>query len=334
VLEPVPVSFRHWALRLAGRATAPEVTAQLPAWAAILDGDDPALSARPLDPAVDTMASVRSVSVPVPGDLTEALLTKAPAAFHGGVNDVLLAGLAVAAGAWRARRGQPAAGVLVDVEGHGREPGNSDPGMDLSRTVGWFTSVYPVRLDPGRAGLAEVAAGGAAAGDVVKRVKEQLRAVPGDGLGFGLLRYLNAETGPVLAGLPVPQIGFNYLGRSTTEAGDNGAAGDGLWRLAGEQVLSEDADERMSVAHVLEAVVVVADLPDGPRLTVRLSWPGGLLDADEVTRLAGDWVAALGGIAAYAAEPGAGGHTPSDFPLVKLAPGQVAELEARWRTGK
>src|SRR5260370_16753927 len=88
--------------------------------------------------------------------------------------------------------------------------------MDLSRTVGWLTSAHPVRLDTGAGEAAGVRAGGPAAGRVVKRIKEQLRAVPGDGLGYGLLRHLNPDTGPALAALPGAQIGFNYLGPFTT----------------------------------------------------------------------------------------------------------------------
>src|SRR6185437_1507173 len=85
--------------------------------------------------------------------------------------------------------------------------------IDLTRTVGWFTSLYPVRLDPGPLDLEEALAGGAALGRALKAIKEQLRAVPGKGLGYGLLRYLNAGTAAELAGLPAPQLGFNYLGR-------------------------------------------------------------------------------------------------------------------------
>ena len=336
VLEPVPASFRGWALWLAGRACDPVVTAELPVWAGVLDGGDPPLAGRGLDPAVDTMATVRSVAAEVPAEVTAALLGPVPAVFHGGVNDVLLAGLAVAVAAWRAGRGQSGGtGVLVDVESHGRHPG--DAGMDLSRTVGWFTSVCPARLDPGTAALAEVAAGGPAAGEAVKRVKEQLRAVPGDGLGFGLLRYLNPDTAPALAALPAPQIGFNYLGRFTTTStpGSNGTspdpgpdAGSGLWQLAGEHALSGDADERAPAGYVLQAAAIAHDRPGGPRLSVRLSWPGGLLAEAEVRQLASHWATALAGIAAHAARPGAGGHTPSDFPLTKLAQEQIAELEA------
>ena len=87
--------------------------------------------------------------------------------------------------------------MLVDLEGHGREP--MADGIDLSRTVGWFTSLYPVRLDVGPIDLDVALGGGAAMGDALKRVKEQLRAIPGRGLGYGLLRYLHAEAGPRLA---------------------------------------------------------------------------------------------------------------------------------------
>ena len=93
--------------------------------------------------------------------------------------------------------------------------------VDLTRTVGWFTSLYPVRLDPGLLDLEEALSGGPALGRALKTIKEQLRAVPGKGLGYGLLRYLNDETAAELAGAPAPQLGFNYLGRFA--AGADGA---------------------------------------------------------------------------------------------------------------
>ena len=130
--------------------------------------------------------------------VTAALLTRVPAAFHGGINDVLLTGLALAVADWcrRRRRGASAmarAAVLLDLEGHGREEMFAD--LDLSRTVGWFTSLFPVRLDLGALDLEEALAGGAALGRALKSIKEQLRALPDNGLGYGLLRYLNARDG-------------------------------------------------------------------------------------------------------------------------------------------
>src|SRR5262249_39693004 len=86
--------------------------------------------------------------------------------------------------------------------------GGGGGGSDLSRTVGWFTSLYPVRLDVGGVDVEEALAGGAGLGRALKLIKEQLRAVPGNGLGYGLLRYLNARTGLQLSGFAAPQIGF------------------------------------------------------------------------------------------------------------------------------
>lgn len=158
------------------------------------------------------MSTVGTVRVDIPADVTDALLTAVPAAYHAGVNDGLLAGLAVAVARWRGRRGVEEPSTLVRLEGHGREEALA-PGADVSRTVGWFTSMFPVRLDTGDVDLDDVAAGEDAAGAVLKSVKEQLAAVPDKGAGFGLLRWSNPRSAPMLAAYADPQIGFNYLGR-------------------------------------------------------------------------------------------------------------------------
>src|SRR5947209_4862965 len=120
-----------------------------------------------------------------------------------------------------------------------------DDGIDVSRTVGWFTSLFPVRLDVGGIDLNED----------VKRVKEQLHGVPGKGLGYGLLRYMSPETGPRLAGLGEAQIGFNYLGRFS--------AGEGLdWAMAAESVQLAAADPEMPLAHLVEVNAVTVDGPE------------------------------------------------------------------------
>ncbi|HWO66700.1 MAG TPA: amino acid adenylation domain-containing protein, partial [Umezawaea sp.] len=201
-LDPVGTSYRRWSKVLSENARAAARTRELPLWTAQVKPTDPLLGARPLDPELDTYGTARSLRVVLPAETTAALLTTVPAAFHGEINDVLLSGLALAVAEWRRKRlGAGDSGVLVEVEGHGREQVADD--LDLSRTVGWFTSVFPLRVDPGDAT-------GAAA---VKRVKEQLRALPDRGLGFGLLRHLNPQTVGALARFGVPQIGFNYLGR-------------------------------------------------------------------------------------------------------------------------
>ncbi|HKS43846.1 MAG TPA: condensation domain-containing protein, partial [Amycolatopsis sp.] len=312
-------SFRRWASALATAATSADRVAELPVWRGLLDEADPRIGPRPLDSTVDTVAAgTVGTTREVPAAVTGPLLTGVPEAFYARVDEVLLAGLAVAVCRWRG--GDT---VLVDVENHGREPLSAD--MQLGRTIGWFTCSRPVRLTPGSAGHDEVAAGGAAAGTVLKRIKEQLRAIPADGLGFGLLRYLNPDTAPVLADAPVPQIGFNYLGRFTAASTD----GTGAWQPVGDLPLGGRADDRMALSHAIEAGGLVRDRPDGPELTVTVSAPAGLLGRRAVDELTEYWVAALTGFVRHLAGPAPGGHTPSDFTLLTLAQNEIDEFQSK-----
>ncbi|MFJ2833708.1 amino acid adenylation domain-containing protein [Streptomyces sp. NPDC087263] len=324
-LEPVPTSFRHWARALAAEAVGPARLAELPAWTRMLDGADPLLTPEPMDPERDLGATVRQLSVKVSTEITSKLLTSVPTAFHAGVDDVLLTGLTAAVVEWRRRQGQAQAGILLDLEGHGRVP--LAEGVDLARTAGWFTGSNPVRLDLGAVDFAELRSGGAAVGRVVKRIKEQLRAVPGDGLGYGLLRHLNPETAPALAALPTAQIGFNYLGRFPAQQ-DRRSAEQLAWQTAGEGGRGGGADDRIPVMHALEFMGVVHDLPDGPQLTLILSWPAELLPERAAQSLADGWAAMLTGLTAHTTDSGTGGHTPSDFPMVEISQSELDEFEA------
>ncbi|MFF5213609.1 condensation domain-containing protein, partial [Streptosporangium sp. NPDC000396] len=305
-LGRVGTSFRTWARRL--RDEAGERAGELEVWAGILDGPDPRIGRRPLDPTVDTVSTLRRLRLTLPPDRTEPLLTTLPAAFHGRVNDVLLTGLALAVAHWRRRHGGRGTSILVDLEGHGRE--EIFPGVDLSRTVGWFTTMYPVRLDPGTTGWADERA----VAQALKKVKEQLRAVPNP-LGYGLLRYLNQDTAAQLAELPQPRIVFNYLGRITVAEGD--------WNLVPAELPGHDP--AMPVAHALEINVITHDRPDGPHLEATWSWPGGVLTEAEVTELAETWFEALNALATH----GSGGYTPSDL-LVDLDQNEIDRIQAAW----
>ncbi|MDX6739345.1 non-ribosomal peptide synthetase [Actinocorallia sp. A-T 12471] len=318
-LEPVPTSFRRWAHKLLAEAEDPARAGELDTWFDLAEGTNPKLAARVLNPAVDTAETVERLDLVLDAETSAAVLTDVPAAFHGRVNDVLLTGLALAVAHWRAERGGRGTGVLVDLEGHGRE--EIVQGVDISRTVGWFTSLYPVRLDPGQAAWTEITSGGAAAGQALKRVKEQLRQVPDNGIGFGLLRYLNAETGEELADLPQAQIAFNYLGRV--------AADDGDFSPAPEQ-LPPGEDPGLPAAHTLEINAITHDRPGGPELAVTWSWPGGLLAEDDVRTLGEAWFAALRGLVAHVGAEGAGGFTSSDL-LVELDQSEIDTLQAAWR---
>jgi non-ribosomal peptide synthase protein (TIGR01720 family) len=328
--RPAPVAagtpFPVWARELRRAARGPVRRAELDGWRALLSGAErgPVVGARPLDPARDTVRTLARREWTVPADRTATLVGGAAALFHCGVHELLLATLAGAVAGWRPAAGA-AGGVLVEVETHGREPLSA--AMDLSRTVGWFTAAHPVRLDAAGLDLADAAAGGPAAGALVKRVKEQVQAVPGDGLGYGLLRHLNPETAAVLAALPVPEIGFNYLGRFAAETGGGPVA---PWETAGATAVGGAADPGMPALHPIDAGAVVADTADGPVLTLTLSWPSTLLDAADAERLGRAWLGLLDGLAAHTEDPAAGGHTPSDFPLLDLDQADVDELEAEF----
>ncbi|MEU2791021.1 amino acid adenylation domain-containing protein, partial [Streptomyces sp. NPDC007100] len=318
-LDTAGTSFRHWARELSAQAGSAERLGELARWRELLEGPAAQLTTAPVDPDRDVETTVQRISMTVPAGATSALLTAVPTAFHAGVDDVLLAGLAAAVAQWQGDRGHRlAGGFLVDVEGHGRVP--LDEGMDLSRAVGWFTAVHPVRLDAGAVDGAEVRAGGPAAGRVLKRVKEQVRTVPGDGLGYGMLRYLNPETASALAELPSAQIGFNYLGRIADR--------DGEWRPVAETGFEGSATGAYPVMHALEVLCMVHDRADGPELTLTLAWPERLLDQTAAQDLLQGWASMLTGLVTHTLRPGSGGHTPTDFPLVKLEQRQVEELEA------
>ncbi|WP_436800659.1 amino acid adenylation domain-containing protein, partial [Streptomyces syringium] len=321
-------SFRAWAQGLVEAASSEARTAELDVWTSMLQVEDPLLGSRPLDPDRDTADTSHSLSLELPAHLTNPLLTTVPAAFHAGVNDILLTGFALAVADWRRRRRTAGTGVLVDLEGHGRE--ELVPGADISRTLGWFTSLYPVNLDPGVTGdqWPEVWAGGPVIGNAIKAVKEQLRALPDNGAGYGLLRYLNQDTAATLAALPTPQISFNYLGRFERGEQENpGTAAEWAPAPEADSGVSGGSDDGMRLRYAFVLSAAAVDGPDGPSLVAGWTWPRELFAEGEVRDLADTWFRALEAIVAHAEGPGAGGHTPSDLFLGGLSQDEIDEFE-------
>ncbi|WP_327035197.1 non-ribosomal peptide synthetase [Micromonospora ureilytica] len=276
-------SFRRWATGLAERALDPARVAELPRWAQIVRRGDPLPVRRPLDAAVDVAGTLRDITVTLPTDVSEALLTRVPAGLGAGVNDVLLGALGVAVTRWRAAQGDEGDAVLVALEGHGREEHLVD-GADLSGTVGWFTNIFPVCLDT--AGI-DVSLGGAAVAEAVARVREDLAQLPDNGMGYGMLRYLNPVTAPTLAALPHPPIQFNYMGRfDFPEAAD--------WEFAPEAEAAENgADDAMPETYELVLNAQTEDRATGPQLVATWSWPDGVFPEGSVDDLAHLWFDAL-----------------------------------------
>nr|AGS49327.1 long-chain-fatty-acid--CoA ligase [uncultured bacterium esnapd2] len=304
-IRPV-TSLREWSNGLADAAQAPERVAELARWKTVLGDAQPSA----LDTKMDTYATAGHLMLTLPANVTEVVLTRLPAAFQAEINDVLLAAFALAV-----RRP-----VLLDLEGHGREE-HVVGGADLARTLGWFTSVHPVHLDAGDVDTADAIGGGPAAGRLIKRVKEQLRAIPDKGIGFGLLRYLNETTGTELAGLGKPVYGFNYLGRFAEPE-------DTDWVAIASGAELGGIDPRTPLAHQVELTVLARDTAAGPELTATWVWATRLMSERDIKDLAGKWFQALAAFARHVRDPEAGGLTPSDVLLDSVTQDEIDEFEA------
>lgn len=279
-------SFKRWAERLSAYAQSADFAAER----AVLALEPPV--PLPLDhpDGHNDRRSAAELRVRLPAEATRSLLKDALLPYNLGVQDLLLAAVAQAVSGWTG-----SADVWLDLEGHGREELFDD--VDLSRTVGWFTSLAPLCLRlPAKSDAAEV----------LISIKEQLRAMPRRGIGYGILRYLHEEG----AGLswPTPQISFNYLGRYHSDEDHPDA-----FRLAWENVgpLHSPTGER---PHVLDINCLVAE----GQLELAFGYSQQLLDEATMQRLARGVLAALEGLIGHCLSPGAGAWTPSDFPLAHL----------------
>ncbi|WP_280402462.1 condensation domain-containing protein, partial [Nocardia carnea] len=324
VLPPVGTSLRRWAHGLAEAAATPERMAELPYWQKVAATPDPALGTRPFDPVVDTRATVERFEITLPAEVTEAVLTTVGARYHGGPNDALLSALALALARWRGDG--PSAAAVVKLEGHGREE-TVVPGADLSRTVGWFTAVYPVRLELPGIDIDAAFAGGAELGALVKAVKEQLLGAPDKGLGYGMLRHLNPETESLLPERIPGQIGFNYLGRVSAGEIPADIAELGWMPTADLGAVSADIDGEMPAHAALDINAVVTSGADGPALSASFAYVTGMFSEEKVREFADLWVAALTALAEHVRRPDSGGFTPSDMPLVRVAQADIERWE-------
>ncbi|MFI6182210.1 amino acid adenylation domain-containing protein [Nonomuraea sp. NPDC051191] len=286
--EPVDLgaetaSFVSWSRTLAAHAASGAFDGELPHWTRATGA--PGRADVPLDrEGPNLVASGRRTTVSLDEETTRALLRDVPGVYRTEVNEVLLAALARTLGDWTGRTD-----LLLATEGHGRE--EIFPGTDLSRTVGWFTTYFPLALSlPDEDGW----------GELLKSVKEQVRAVPGRGFGYGVLRHLRG-TAPDCH----PGVCFNYLGRFDPPLGD-------LYRdVAPIGLFQDPGDVR---PHLLDVVAAVR----AGRLEVTWEYSADLHDEATVARLADGFAANVTRLVRHCAEPGAGGRTPSDYPLAGL----------------
>ncbi|MFT0474785.1 non-ribosomal peptide synthetase [Pseudomonas antarctica] len=291
-------ALRDWAARLQAYANSESLREELTVWQDQLAGPAAAL---PVDRPNGALRNrdADTVSVRLDAEHTRQLLQQAPSAYRTQVNDLLLTALARVLCRWSGHDS-----ALIQLEGHGRETLFDD--IDLTRSVGWFTSAYPLRLTPQ-----------AEQGASIKAIKEQLRGVPHKGLGYGVLRYL-ADDGcqQTMAALPSADITFNYLGQFD--------------QSFGADALFHPLDESAGLAHDPQAPLPNALSVDGQvyggELVLRWTFSRERHDQQTIRALADAYLAELHSLIAHCLNNDAGGLTPSDFPLAHLSQAQLDSL--------
>jgi non-ribosomal peptide synthase protein (TIGR01720 family) len=298
-LPPKTTSFQEWARRLSAptaHAGSEALAGQLGYWreiAAILTPRLPLGS----HPEGDRVGDEATVSFELSDAETLELLQGVPALYGSRIDDALLSALARALAGWT---GSPR--LRVDLEGHGREPFPDSEELDVSRTVGWFTALYPVVLEAGDAGP----------GEALMSARDRLRAVPGRGVGYGLL---GLETSPAA------EILFNYLGQVDGSA----AAADGSLFAGSAASAGPSRSPRARRSHPLEIVALVA----GGRLRITLTYGARALRRETAERLAADYAGALRQLVGHAREGAPAVTAPplAGSPLVPIQPrGEGAPL--------
>ena len=302
-------SFKEWAEGLQRHARSPELLAELAYWLAAV----PAAPGRlPVDDpgGRDDLAADRPVAAVLDAARTATLLGECPAAYRARIHELLLAALAWTVGRWAGLDG-----VLIDVESHGRE--EIAAGLDLSRTVGWFTAKYPLWVGLAGAGRPLAA---------LRPVKQALRAVPRHGIGFGLLHYLSPvkEAQTAIRALPHADLAWNYLGQLGDAAPEGaGAAEEAPWRVAA----GSSGEARARRGQRPQRLTVDCWVSRG-RLHCEWSYCPGLHRRQTIAGVAAAFLDALGELTAGQAEGEAHWLVPSDFRLARIDEQQLAALGA------
>ncbi|WP_176560098.1 non-ribosomal peptide synthase/polyketide synthase [Brevibacillus dissolubilis] len=288
-------SFKQWSEQL----TAYAQTVDLPDYWNKLDATNlPTLTADHAE-GFNTEADTVQITLALDAEETQALLQEIPSKYRTQMNDVLLSALTKVICGWTNQNR-----LYLTMEGHGRE--GIIEGADLSRTVGWFTSMYPVllRMEPAKTW-----------GDTLKSVKEQLRQIPDKGITYGISRYLRDQTQEAESAdadhqsLPQPPISFNYLGQFGQARTDEAALYQLIPNWSDRNVYG--AEQRAHLIDVNSSIM-------GDQLQVTWMYSRATFQSDTLEKLAHEYMQALREIIAHCRTEEAGGYTASDFPLARL----------------
>jgi non-ribosomal peptide synthase protein (TIGR01720 family) len=297
-LPPKTISFQEWSRRLTQHVKSEALRGQAEFWRAVPDRRKVTPLPKDFENGENTVASAHIVSISLSAEETHNLLHHAPKAYNTEINDLLLTSLAQTLAHWTGVRS-----LFIDMEEQGRESLFED--VDLSRTVGWFTSIFPVLLDLD--GVDDQ-------GEALKSIKEQLRRIPNRGIGYGLLRYLSCdeETVKQLQTLPQSEIAFAYLGQF--DQGNSESIRLSRSRLIKRSKLLEI--EASIIDHQLRLLWIYSDQVH-QRSTIEM--------------LGLSYLETLRSLITHCTFSNAGGYTPSDFAKARVSQSDLDNLMAKLR---
>jgi amino acid adenylation domain-containing protein/non-ribosomal peptide synthase protein (TIGR01720 family) len=293
-LPPKTTDWQQWANRLQAYSNSATIASEIDYWLAQFAEDLPPLPIDyPLAQSANTLSSTNSITLYLNQDETRSLLQDVPAAYNTQINDILLTALVQSWSQWTGEKS-----LIVDLEGHGREDLFED--LDLSRTVGWFTTLFPVKLSLNSVDRL---------GETLKLVKEQLRRLPQHGIGYGLLQYLYLD--PAIKhkfqNLPPAAVSFNYLGQFDRVLSASATFGSVKeWKSAQSQ--------RGNRSHLL----AVSGLIHLGKLEIDFTYSEQIHQRATIERLAAGFMTALRSLIAHCRSKASQGYTPSDFVAAKL----------------
>jgi len=287
-LPPKTTSFKEWSEKLREFAKSPELQKEVPYWLETSSSNGFRL---PIDhlKGKNTKDSLQSVSLSLTKEETKHLLQEVPKSYHTQINDILLTALVKTLSDWTGKER-----ISIDLEGHGREEILEK--TDISRTLGWFTSIFPVSLEHKK---------GIPTGETIKSVKEQLRQIPNKGIGYGLIRYLcqDKEIQNKLQSFPHPEISFNYLGQFTQTFSK-----DSLFQPAKESP-GPSASRKGERPHAID----INSSINKDRFQISFTYSQNLYEVSTIDKLAKDYLETLQALIRHCLLPESFGWTPSDF---------------------
>ncbi|MEH1827041.1 MAG: amino acid adenylation domain-containing protein [Nostoc sp.] len=286
-------SFKDWARQLTEYAQSEVLKSELDYW---LSASYDTVDSIPVDytQEINTTASARTISISLDEAETLSLLQDVPKAYKTQINDILLTALALVLSGWTNSES-----VLFNLEGHGRE--EIIDSVDLSRTVGWFTTIFPVVVELGI--IDDL-------GTALKSVKEQLRVIPNKGIGYGLLRYLNvdAEISAQLEKIPQAEISFNYLGQFAQVVNTSSLM----------QIANEPSGNSQSLQGQRHCLIDINALIINEQLQIDWTYSSNIHQHETIENIAQEFIETLQDIIAHCLSPENAGYTPTDFPLIQL----------------